>query len=102
MLVRQTSVAAYRRRAVPASYALLAADLAGAADAVADELSADRMAVEARDLILAVGAATGQVEHSDVLTAAAILAQVRAIVTDLLMVTGMGQLEATDALPPPR
>jgi hypothetical protein len=30
------------------------------------------------------------------------LAQLRAVVTDLLMLTGMGQLESTDAIPPPR
>jgi len=102
VLVRQTSIAAYRRRPVPPAYAVLAADLAAAADAVADELTADRIAVAARDDLLAVGAATGQVERSEVLTAEAILAQLRAIVADLLMVTGMGQLEATDALPPPR
>ena len=27
---------------------------------------------------------------------------VRSIVVDLLLLTGMGQLESTDALPPPR
>ncbi len=102
VLVRQTSIAAYRRRPVPASYAVVAADLADAADAVAAELAADRLAVSARDDVLAVGVATGVVERSEVLTAEAILAQLRAIVADLLMVTGMGQLEATDALPPPR
>ncbi|WP_235535919.1 FUSC family protein [Nocardioides sp. Root190] len=101
VLVRQTSIAAYRRRPVPSSYTMLAADLADAADAVADELSANRLAVEARDAVLAVGVATGQVERTEVLTAEAILAQLRAIVADLLMVTGMGQLEATDAIPPP-
>lgn len=101
VLVRQTSVAAYRRRPVPSAYARLAADLADAADAVADELAANRMPVAARDAVLVIGAATGQVERSEVLTAEAILAQLRAIVADLLMVTGMGQLEATDALPPP-
>jgi hypothetical protein len=31
-----------------------------------------------------------------------VLAQVRAVVADLLMLTGMSQLESTDALPPPR
>ncbi|WP_051486083.1 FUSC family protein [Nocardioides sp. J54] len=102
VLVRQTSVAAYRRREIPGAYAVLTADLADAADAVAAELAADRVAVAARDTVLAVGAATGVVERSGVLTAEAILAQLRAIVADLLMVTGMGQLEATDALPPPR
>ena len=102
VLVRQTSITAYRRLPVPASYAALAADLAAAADAVADELHANRLAVAARDDLLAVGAATGQVERSGVLAVEAILSQLRAIVADLLMVTGMGQLESTDALPPPR
>ncbi|THI94740.1 hypothetical protein E7Z54_19830, partial [Nocardioides sp.] len=102
VLVRQTSVAAYRRRAVPPSYAVLTADLAAAADAVADELAANRLAEGARDAVLAVGHATGRVERSEVLTSEAILAQVRAIVADLLLVTGMGPLEATDAIPPPR
>jgi uncharacterized membrane protein YgaE (UPF0421/DUF939 family) len=102
VLVRQTSVAAYRRRAVPPAYAGLAADLAAAADAVAAELADNRMPTAARDLLIELGVATSRVEHSDVLTAAAILAQIRAIVADLLMVTGMGQLEATDAIPPPR
>ena len=48
VLVRQTAVAAYHRRPVPASYSLLALDLADAADVVAAELAANRMAVEAR------------------------------------------------------
>lgn len=102
VLVRQTSVAAYRRHPVPPAYARLTSELADAAEAVARELDADRLAVGARDALLAVGAGTAQVERSDVLTAEAILVQVRSVVADLLMVTGMGQLEATDALPPPR
>lgn len=102
VLVRHATITAYRRLPVPASYIGLTADLAAAADAIAGELRADRMAVAARDDVLAVGAATGRVERTDILTAEAILAQLRAIVADLLMVTGMGQLEATDALPPPR
>lgn len=101
VLVRQTAVSAYRRRPVPKSYSLLALDLADAADLAARELAADRMAVGARDPLLAVGRATGQVERSEVLSAEAVLAQLRSVVVDLLMVTGLEQLEATDALPPP-
>ena len=41
------------------------------------------------------------VERTDVLSAEVVLAQLRSIVADLLMVTGMDSLEATDALPPP-
>jgi uncharacterized membrane protein YgaE (UPF0421/DUF939 family) len=101
VLVRQTAVAAYHRRAVPASYSLLALDLADAADVAADELAADRMAVAARTPLLAVGDATGRVERTEVLASEAILAQLRSVVVDLLMVTGLDQMESTDALPPP-
>ena len=69
---------------------------------MADELRADRMATAAQPALLRVGEATGRVERSDVLAAEAILAQVRSIVVDLLLLTGMDQMESTDALPPPR
>jgi uncharacterized membrane protein YgaE (UPF0421/DUF939 family) len=101
VLVRQTAVAAYHRRPVPKSYALLALDLADAADRVADELAARRMAVAARGALVSVADATGTVERTDVLTAEVILAQIRSVVVDLLMVAGMDQLESTDVLPPP-
>ncbi len=101
VLVRHTAVAAYRRRPVPSSYSLLALNLADAADQVADELGANRMAAAARDALLVVGEATGRVERTQLLTADAILAQLRAVVADLLMVTGLDQMESTDALPPP-
>ena len=102
VLVRQTAVAAYHRRPVPRSYAMLARDLADAADAVAGELGANRVSTAAQPALLAVADATGQVDRSEVLAAEAVLAQLRSVVVDLLMVTGMDQLESTDALPPPR
>ena len=101
VLVRQTAVAAYHRRPVPKSYALLSLDLADAADAVAAELAADRMAVGARPALLAVGDASGMVERTEELTAEVVLAQIRSVVVDLLLLTGMDQMESTDALPPP-
>jgi hypothetical protein len=101
VLVRQTAVAAYHHRPVPASYSLLALDLADAADMAAAELAADRTAIAARVPLLTVGEATAQVERTDVLAAEAILAQLRSVVVDLLMVSGLDQLESTDALPPP-
>ena len=101
VLVRQTAVAAYHHRPVPTSYARLAEDLADACDRVAEELAADRMAEAARPLLLAVGDATGRVERSAELAAEAMLAQLRSITVDLLLLTGMGQFEATNAIPPP-
>ena len=101
VLVRQTAVAAYYGRSVPKSYSLLAFDLADAADAVADELVKDRMATAAQEPLLAVGEATGLVERADELTAEVVLGQIRSVVVDLLLLTGMSQIESTEALPPP-
>ena len=101
VLVRHTAVAAYHRRPVPHPYAVLARELAEAVDEVADELKADRMAVDARPSLLAVGFATGQVERSEVLAAEVVLAQMRSVVADFLLLTGMDPLEASEALPPP-
>lgn len=101
VLVRHTAVAAYHRRAIPAAYARLAEDLAAATDAVAAELRENRMAVAARPALLAVGRATGQVERSAVLSAEVVLAQLRGVIADLLLLTGLDSLEASDALPPP-
>jgi hypothetical protein len=102
LLVRRVAVAAYRREPVPPAYAGLCADLASAADAVAAELEADRMAESARESLLVVALATSEVERSHELSAEVILAQLRSIIADLLRITGMGVLESTDALPPLR
>jgi uncharacterized membrane protein YgaE (UPF0421/DUF939 family) len=102
VLVRRTAVTAYRHRPVPASYARLCNDLADAAAVVARELMADRMALAARPVLVAVGNATGQVERTADLNTDVILAQIRSVVADLLLLTGLDELEATDLLPPAR
>jgi hypothetical protein len=101
VLVRRTAVTAYRHRPVPASYAALCRDLADAAEVVARELMADRMALAARPALLAVGDATGGVERTADLNTDVLLAQIRSVVADLLLLTGLDELESTDALPPP-
>lgn len=101
VLVRQVAVATYHHRPVPDSYVSLLRDLGAATDRVVTELQADRLAVAARPAVVAVGVASGQVERAEEMTAEVVLAQLRSLVADLLMITGLGQLEATDALPPP-
>lgn len=101
VLVRQTAVAAYYRRPVPESYSRLAFDLADAVDVVTQELAANRMAEAARPLLLAVGEASGRVERADEMTAEVVLVQLRSVVVDLLLLTGLDQRESTEALPPP-
>ena len=86
---------------VPASYAQLCRDLADAADAGRRRAAADRMAVAARPALLAVGDATGHVERTADLNTDVVLAQIRSVVADLLLLTGLDELESTDALPPP-
>ncbi|SFC29172.1 Uncharacterized membrane protein YgaE, UPF0421/DUF939 family [Nocardioides terrae] len=105
VLVRQVAVSAYRGRPVPASYATLAFDLSDAADLLAEELvnarGTEELAEAARPALLALGEASAAVERTDVMTAEGVLLQLRSVIVDLLMLTGMGQFEATDALPPP-
>jgi uncharacterized membrane protein YgaE (UPF0421/DUF939 family) len=102
VLVRQCAVAAYRRQPIPRAYAVIAAELAAAVEVVATELDADRIATAAQPALIAVGLATSQVERSDDLSAEVVLAQLRSVVADLLLATGMDSLEATDAIPPVR
>ncbi len=102
VLVRYAALAAYRRKPVPPAYPLVARELAAAVDLVADELMADRMAEAARPALIAVGVATSELPRADALSVEVMLAQLRAVVTDLLMLTGLGQLESTDAIPPPK
>ena len=90
VLVRQTAVAAYHHRPVPKSYSLLAFDLADAADGVADELEADRMAVAAREALLIRWARPrGWSSAPTEMTAEVVLVQLRSVVVDLLLLTGM-------------
>lgn len=102
VLVRRTAVAAHHRRPVPTSYPVLCHELADATDLVADELRANRMASAAQGELLKVGQATGTVDRTEDLSAEVILAQIRSVVADLLVLTGMDSLESTDALPPTR
>lgn len=100
VLVRRVAVAVHRAEPIPASYVELVRELASCAEAMAGELAARRAAEGVRGRLLACGRKTAVVERSTSLSAEVILAQVRSIVADLLAVSGMDPLAATDALPP--
>jgi uncharacterized membrane protein YgaE (UPF0421/DUF939 family) len=102
VLVRRVAVANYHHERLPRAYAVLCADLADAADAMAAVLERDEMASGARPALLAIGEGTAQVERSADLSAEVVLAQLRSIIVDLLQITGLDVIEATDAIPPPR
>jgi hypothetical protein len=56
----------------------------------------------AQPALIGVGIATSEVDRSDDLSAEVVLAQLRSLVADLLLLTGMDSFEATDAIPPVR
>jgi hypothetical protein len=99
VLVRRVAVAAYRNEPIPPSYAALLDDLANLTDAIADELRAGRAATAVRDRLVELGRETAHVERTRDLSAEVILAQVRSLVADLLAVTGLDPLAATDLIP---
>jgi uncharacterized membrane protein YgaE (UPF0421/DUF939 family) len=101
VLVRRVAVAGYRNERLPRAYSLLCADLAEAAGQMAEQLARDEMPKDARAWLLAIGRGTAEVERGADLSADVVLAQLRSIVVDLLQLTGLGTLEATDAIPPP-
>jgi hypothetical protein len=100
VLVRRIAVTAYQGESLPAAYVLLCQDLADVVDEMADELAQDRMASELLDPLLRVAHGTAEVERVGELSAEVVLAQIRSIIVDLLQITGMDVLEATDAIPP--
>ncbi len=99
VLVRRVAVAAYRHEPIPPSYAAMLDDLANLTDAIADELRAGRAATAVRDRLIDLGRETAHVERTRDLSAEVILAQVRSLIADLLAVTGMDPLAATDQIP---
>ena len=111
VLVRRMALTSYHHDSLPRPYVLLCEDLADVVDSLADELAAGHSvdatndpdaSLEVRRALLRLGEGTAEVERVADLSADVVLAQIRSIVVDLLQVTGMDVLEATDALPPPR
>ncbi len=100
VLVRRVAVASYRHEPIPPTYAALLDDLAQCTDAIADELAAGRAATAVRDELVALGRESSHIEHTSELSAEVVLAQVRSLIADLLAVTGMDPLAATDQIPP--
>jgi uncharacterized membrane protein YgaE (UPF0421/DUF939 family) len=100
VLVRRVAVAAYRREPMPSQYVGLVRELAECVDEVADELEAGRMATAARDRLIALGRDSAHVARTPSLSADVVLAQVRSLIADLLAISGMDALAATDQIPP--
>ena len=101
VLVRRLAATSYHHQPIPRAYVVLCEDLADAVEEMADLLRADRPVTDARVPLLRIGEGTAQAERVSDLSADVVLAQIRSIVVDLLQITGLDVLEATDSLPPP-
>ncbi len=102
VLVRRMAVSTYHHQPLPRPYVVLCKDLADIVDELATELTDPEAASDVQASLLRLGACTSEVERVPDLSADVVLGQIRSIIVDLLQITGMGVLEATDALPPPR
>jgi uncharacterized membrane protein YgaE (UPF0421/DUF939 family) len=100
VLARRVAVANYRGEPIPREYAAFLRDLAAITDRIAEELKADRMATDARDALTALARTSSDLPRSPALSAEVVLAQMRSILADLLAVTGLDPLAATDEIPP--
>jgi uncharacterized membrane protein YgaE (UPF0421/DUF939 family) len=100
VLVRRVAVANHRHEPIPASYAEILRALAEVTEQIADELKADRMASAAREPLVALAKRSAVLERTPVLSAEVVLAQTRSLLADLLAVTGLDLLAATDLIPP--
>jgi uncharacterized membrane protein YgaE (UPF0421/DUF939 family) len=100
VVARRVAVAAYRHEPIPTGYAVFLRDLADVTDAMALELRADRMAEITRDSLIRLGRASSRLERTTALSADVVLASVRSLIADLLAVSGMDPLAATDEIPP--
>ncbi|HEX2895203.1 MAG TPA: FUSC family protein [Marmoricola sp.] len=100
VLARRVAVGTYRDEPFPTAYAVFLRELATVTDQIADELQADRMATGARDALSALARSSTDLPRTPVLSAEVVLAQMRSMLADLLAVTGLDPLAATDEIPP--
>ena len=101
VLVRRCGVASRRGQPLPASTLALLDDLAGVTDDMARTLHERDLPVSTRERLVAVSVGAGERTPGATLDAEVVRAQVRSMVTDLLMLTGLTYAEAFEIVPPP-
>jgi uncharacterized membrane protein YgaE (UPF0421/DUF939 family) len=102
VLVRRSVSLARHGIPLPAEYAALVEQLAGAVDEIETELRMGRMPAAARPALIAVAEASATAPRSTELSVEVILAQVRSIVVDLLQAVGVDADSALALVPPMR
>ena len=101
VLVRRASVAVRTGEEVPAPYVDLISSLADVTTEIAEQLGERRLATGSRAALTTIAQSSSPVEPQTSLSAEVIRAQVRSVVVDLLMLTGLTYVEACARVPAP-
>lgn len=99
VLARRIVAAARYEEPVPVVYVNLVDHLADSVEQIAEELAEGRLAFEAQDQLVKVAERSVELPSPPSLSAAVVLAQVRALVVDLLQLTGLDADQAMDKVP---
>ena len=99
VLARRAHIATDRGEPVPTAYVAMLDALADATEQVAGALTSAALVEPAREAVLAVAVRSAEFDRASGLSGEVLRAQVRSIVVDLLMVTGMDYDEASDLVP---
>ena len=99
VLVRRAAIATWREEPVPTAYLRLLDALSQTTHDIADELGERRLPVEARTGLHQIGELSAVIDTSSGLSGEVMRAQIRSMVVDLLMLTGIPYAEARDSVP---
>lgn len=99
VLVRRASIATWRREPVPTAYLGLLTSLAEVTDEIAGELEERRIPSGSRRGLSAIAEVSAVIDPSAGLSSEVMRAQIRSMVVDLLMLTGLPYEEAREYMP---
>ena len=99
VLVRRAAIATWRGEEVPTAYRRLLDALAETSEDIAHELGERRLPTNARVGLQRIGEASAVIDASAGLSGEVMRAQIRSMVVDLLMLTGMPLTQARDLVP---
>jgi uncharacterized membrane protein YgaE (UPF0421/DUF939 family) len=99
VLVRRASIAVHTGEQVPGAYTAMVEELAEATDQMAGTLAVRELPESSRRALVELAERTTYVDEHPSLSSEVIRAQIRSMVVDLLMVTGMTYEESVECIP---
>ncbi|WP_270887891.1 FUSC family protein [Pedococcus sp. 5OH_020] len=99
VLVRRAAIATWRDEPVPTAYLRLLDSLAETTHDIARELAERRLPTNAQRGLQQIGELSAVIDHSAGLSGEVMRAQIRSMVVDLLMLTGLPHDEAFEMVP---